>query len=66
MTQAEKIVRELRCGWRTWWDLQRLVGQSPNKRLAESGWKYLKAGERIERGIRNGLVQLRITRKGGC
>lgn len=66
MTQAEKIVCELRRGWRTWWDLQRLVGQSPNKRLDESGHKYLKAGERIDRAIRNGLVHLRITRKGGA
>jgi hypothetical protein len=64
MTQAEKIVRELRRGWRTWWHLQRLVGQSPNKRLDESGGKYLREGESIERAIRNGLVHLRVTRKG--
>lgn len=65
MTQAEKIVSELRRGWRTWWDLQRLFGQSPNKRLAEAGHKYLKAGERVERSVRQGLVHLRVTRKGG-
>lgn len=63
MTQAEKIVRELRHGWRSWWHLQRLFGCSPNKRLAESGHKYLKPGERIERAVREGLVHLRVTRK---
>lgn len=63
MTQAEKIVRELRKGWRTWCQLQQLWSQAPWKRLAESGHKHLKPGERIERKTIRGLIHLRVTRK---
>ena len=65
MTQAERIIVELRRGWRTWCGLQCFlwVG-SPHKRLAEAGHKYLKPGERIERKVENGLIHLRVTRKG--
>ncbi len=63
MTQAERIVRELRRGWRTWCQLQHLWIQAPWKRLAESGASHLKPGERIERKVVGGLVHLRVTRK---
>lgn len=62
MTQAERLVKELRKGWHTWWGLQCLVGQSPQKRLAESGRRFLKPGEFIDRKIMNGLVHLRVRR----
>lgn len=64
MTQAEKIVRELRKGWRTWCELQHLWIQSPWKRLAESGNKYLRPSERIDRKVgSDGLIRLRVVRK---
>lgn len=64
MTQAEQCVRELRAGWRTWCQLQRLWIQSPQKRLAEAAHKFLKPGEVIERKTgSDGLIRLRVVRK---
>lgn len=64
MTQAEQIARELRTGWRTWCQLERLWIQAPWKRLAESGWRHLRAGEVIERKTgKDGLIRLRVVRK---
>lgn len=64
MTQAEQIIRELRSGWRTWCQLERLWIQAPWKRLAEAGHKFLKPGERIERKTgADGLIRLRVVRK---
>jgi len=64
MTQAEQLVRELRKGWRTWCQLQHLWIQSPQKRLAEAGSRYMRAGEVIDRKTgQDGLIRLRIVRK---
>ena len=64
MTQAARIVAELRRGWRTWGDLQAFrISTTPWKRLSEAGHKYLKDGERIERKTgKDGLLRLRVVK----
>lgn len=63
-TQAQRIVCELRRGWRTWGDLQAArLSQCPWKRLAEAGHKFLAPGERIDRKTgSDGLLRLRVVR----
>ena len=62
MTQAAQLVAALRKGWHTTGDLQALrISPCPWKRLAESGARYLKPGEVIERKTGpDKLIRLRV------
>lgn len=67
MTQAERIVSAIRAAGRrgmTWGDIEALrVSTCPWVRLAESGHRFLRAGEQIVRKAgRDGLVRVRIVR----
>lgn len=66
-TQAQRIVCELRRGWRTWGDLQaQRLSQCPWKRLAEAGHRFLAPGEVIQRKEgHDGLLRLRVVRAKG-
>lgn len=63
-TQANEIICELRHGWRTWGELLRTCrSTAPWKRLAESGHRYMRPGEKLkkEQGP-DGLLRLRVVR----
>ena len=68
MTQAQRLIIAIRRRKRgmTYGELQDLhISTSPQKRLAETGYRYLRPGERLERraGV-DGLVRFVIVK--GC
>lgn len=65
MTQSEQIVIALRKRWHTYGDMLSLhAGTCPWQRIAESGARYLRDGEVIERKkFGDGLVRLKVVRK---
>lgn len=67
MTQAERIIAAIRAAGRrglTWGDIEALrISTCPWVRVAESGHRFLKRGEKLERRQGdNGLVRLVIAR----
>lgn len=67
MTQAQQLINAIRRAGRrgmTWGDIEALrVSTCPWVRIAESGHRFLRAGEQIVRKTgRDGLVRLSIAR----
>jgi hypothetical protein len=64
MTQAERLIAAIRRRPMTYGEILDLhISTSFWRRLSESGHKYLKPGERIERKAgRDGLLRLRVVR----
>ena len=63
MTQAARLVEAIRSRPLTYLELEALkISSCPWKRLAESGYRHLMLGERIERktGL-DGLVRIGVT-----
>lgn len=66
-TQAQRIVCELRRGWRTYGDLQaQRLSQCPWKRISEAAHRFLAPGEVIQRKEgADGYLRLRVVRAKG-
>lgn len=67
MTQASRLILAIRQSGKrglTYGQLQDLhISTSPQKRLAESGYRYLRPGERLERRTASdGLVRFVVTK----
>lgn len=64
MTQAQQLIKALRKQWMSYADLEALrVSTCPWKRISESGGKYLRPGERIDRKQgKDGLLRLRVVK----
>lgn len=64
MTQAERLIKALRCRWFTTGELLDLhISTSPWKRLQESGYKHLRKGEVLKKvkGC-DGLLRMKVVR----